>query len=62
VTSVETLDKSESVIAALEALRSRVADDDRATLADAQDLKSNSSNTRAAAVGSVSRPRLRRRS
>jgi len=38
VTSVETLDKSESVIAALEALRSRVEDDDRATLADAQDF------------------------
>lgn len=38
MTSVETLGKSESVIAALEALRSRVADDDRATLADAQDF------------------------
>jgi hypothetical protein len=38
VTSTSALDKSESVIAALEALRSRVADDDRATLADAQDF------------------------
>jgi transposase len=38
VTSTSALDKSESVIAALEALRSRVADDDRATLDDAQDF------------------------
>ena len=38
MTSAGALAKSESVIAALEALRSRVADDDRAALEDAQEF------------------------